>query len=172
MLLSTAAGSEGRIDDGLTGCARAAAGTPRGTNTFRPTLRNLDSRTAVRSCPSAFIRSWAGILMRSLRSRLSALWIMLAISGAGTAYILLESFHQSSDVRVARAEELVARGCRVFADRYQFFVSGWSGAPGDERLKQELLTLVQSALVNEPGVEGGVWQADAGSLAYAILFFF
>jgi signal transduction histidine kinase len=105
--------------------------------------------------------------MRSLRSRLSALWIMLAISGAATAYLLIESFHQSSDARVARAEDLVTRGCRDIADRYQFFVSGWSGSPVDERLKQELLTLVQSALVNEPGVEGGVWQADTGSLAYA-----
>ncbi|CCE12143.1 putative two-component system sensor protein [Bradyrhizobium sp. STM 3843] len=105
--------------------------------------------------------------MRSLRSRLSALWIMLAISGVATAYLLIESYQQSSNARVARAEDLVLRGCRDIADRYQAFVAGRSGAQVDDALKQQLLTEVQAALANEPGVEGGIWQADAGSLAYA-----
>ncbi|MGY3452211.1 sensor histidine kinase [Bradyrhizobium sp. USDA 4353] len=105
--------------------------------------------------------------MRSLRSRLSALWLMLAVSGAATAYLLVESFQQSSQARVARAQDLVVRGCRDIADRYQFFVSGWSGAPIDDRIKQDLIPVVQSALAGSPGVEGGIWQADHGSLAYA-----
>jgi signal transduction histidine kinase len=105
--------------------------------------------------------------MRSLRSRLLALWIMLVVSGATTAYLLFESFRQTSNARVARSEELVARACRDIADRYQFYVSGWGGAPVDVRLKQELVTVVQTALSNAVGVEGGIWQADVGSLAYA-----
>jgi signal transduction histidine kinase len=105
--------------------------------------------------------------MRSLRSRLLALWIMLVVSGATTAYLLFESFRQTSNARVARSEELVARACRDIADRYQFYVSGWGGAPVDDRLKQEFVTVVQTALSNAVGVEGGIWQADAGSLAYA-----
>ena len=105
--------------------------------------------------------------MRSLRSRLSALWLMLAVSGAATGYLLLESFQQSADARVARAQDLVVRACRDIADRYQFFVSGWSGAPVDDRLRQELLPVVHSALAGAPGVEGGIWQAESGSLAYA-----
>jgi signal transduction histidine kinase len=105
--------------------------------------------------------------MRSLRSRLLALWIMLVVSGATTAYLLFESFRQTSNARVARSEELVARTCRDVADRYQFFVSGAAGVPVDDRLKQELVTVVQSALSNAVGVEGGIWQGDAGSLAYA-----
>jgi signal transduction histidine kinase len=92
---------------------------------------------------------------------------MLVVSGATTAYLLFESFRQTSDARVARSEELVARACRDIVDRYQFFVSGWSGGPIDDRLKQEFVTLVRTALVNAVGVEGGVWQADTGSLAYA-----
>lgn len=104
--------------------------------------------------------------MRSLRSRLLALWIMLVVSGAATGYLLFESFRQTSNARVARSEELVARACRDVADRYQFFVSGWSG-PIDDRLKQELVTVVQTALSGATGVEGGIWQADSGSLAYA-----
>ncbi|MGJ5139900.1 sensor histidine kinase [Bradyrhizobium oligotrophicum] len=105
--------------------------------------------------------------MRSLRSRLSALWLMLAVSGAATAYLLVESFQQSNDARVARAQDLVTRGCRDIADRYQFFVSGWRGAPVDDNLKQDLIPLVQSALAATPGVEGGIWQTETGSLAYA-----
>jgi signal transduction histidine kinase len=105
--------------------------------------------------------------MRSLRFRLLALWIMLVVSGTTTAYLLFESFRRTSNARVARSEELVARACRDIADRYQFFVSGWSGAHVDERLKQELVDVVQTALSSAVGVEGGIWQADAGSLAYA-----
>jgi hypothetical protein len=37
----------------------------------------------------------------------------------------------------------------------------------DDRLKQELTTVVRVALSSAIGVEGGIWQADAGSLAYA-----
>lgn len=105
--------------------------------------------------------------MRSLRSRLLALWIMLVLSGAATAYLLFESFQQTANARVVRSEELVARACRDIADRYQFFVSGWTGGAIDDRLKQELATLVQVALSSANGVEGGIWQADSGSLAYA-----
>jgi len=105
--------------------------------------------------------------MRSLRSRLLALWIMLVVSAGATAYLLFESFQQTWNARVARSEELVARACRDIADRYQFFVSGWGGGPVDDQLKQRLTTVAQAALANAIGVEGGIWQADAGSLAYA-----
>ena len=105
--------------------------------------------------------------MRSLRSRLLALWIMLVVSGIATGYLLFESFRQTANARLARSEELAARACRDLADRYQFFVTGWSGGEIDDRLKQELATVVQTALSGAVGVEGGIWQADAGSLAYA-----
>lgn len=105
--------------------------------------------------------------MRSLRSRLLALWIMLVVSGAATGYLLFESFQQTANARLARSDELVARACRDLADRYQFFVAGWSGGQIDDPLKQQLAAVVQTALAGAPGVEGGVWQADQGSLAYA-----
>lgn len=105
--------------------------------------------------------------MRSLRSRLLALWIMLVVSGMATGYLLFESFQQTANARLARSEELAARACRELADRYQFFVTGWSGGEIDDQLKQQLATVVRSALSGAAGVEGGIWQADAGSLAYA-----
>lgn len=104
--------------------------------------------------------------MRSLRSRLLALWIMLVVSGAATGYLLVKSFQQTSNARVARSEELLARACRDIADRYQSFASEWHG-PIDDRAKHELTLLVQAALSPAIGVEGGIWRADTGSLAYA-----
>lgn len=105
--------------------------------------------------------------MRSLRSRLLALWIMLVVSGIATGYLLFESFQQTANARLARSEEQVARACRDLADRYQFFVTGWTGAAVDDQLKQQLVAVTQTALASAPGVEGGVWQAESGSLAYA-----
>lgn len=105
--------------------------------------------------------------MRSLRSRLLALWIMLVISGVATGYLLFESFQQTANARLARSDELVARACRDLADRYQFFVAGWQGGPVDDPLKQQLTAVAQAALAGTPGVEGGIWQSDEGSLAYA-----
>jgi signal transduction histidine kinase len=98
---------------------------------------------------------------------LLALWIMLVISGVATGYLLFESFQQTANARLARSEELVARACRDLADRYQFFVVGWAGGPIDDQLKQQLAAVAQTALAGAPGVEGGIWQADEGSLAYA-----
>ena len=62
--------------------------------------------------------------MRSLWSRLLALWLMLAVSGVVTGLLLVEFYRQSTNAQVGRAEEAVARSCRELDDRYQFFVSG------------------------------------------------
>ncbi|MBK3666540.1 HAMP domain-containing histidine kinase [Bradyrhizobium diazoefficiens] len=105
--------------------------------------------------------------MHSLRSRLLALWIMLVVSGLATGYLLFESFQQTSNARLARSEELVARACRELADRYQLFVAAWHGAPIDDQLRQQLTAVTQTALAVTNGVEGGIWKADHGSLAYA-----
>ena len=105
--------------------------------------------------------------MRSFRSRLLALWLMLAASGTVTGWLLLELYRQSADAQVERAEETVARTCRELADRYRFFVAGWPGGNINDALKEKLVSVVQAALEKSPGVEGGIWQTEAGSLAYA-----
>jgi hypothetical protein len=60
------------------------------------------------------------------------------------------------NAQVGRPEETVARACRQLADRYQFFVTGWRGGGIDDALKQQLVTVVQTALRQSPGVEGGI----------------
>ena len=58
----------------------------------------------------------------------------------------------------------------MIRDRYAFYTSGWSGdaqAEDDAAFRRELNAVVALALARQPGVEGGIWQSDAGPLAYA-----
>lgn len=105
--------------------------------------------------------------MRSLRTRLVALWVMLAASALVTGFLLLQFYRQSANVQVTQAEDAVVRACREIGDRYAFFVAGWRGGDIDDRLKGDLNHVVQLALGPMAGVEGGIWQSSAGSLAYA-----
>ena len=107
--------------------------------------------------------------MRSLRTRLIALWAMLAASAFVTGFLLLQFYRQSANVQVGQAEDTVVRACRDIGDRYAFFVSGWHGSDAniDDRLKGELYNIVRTALGRAAGVEGGIWQSANGPLAYA-----
>jgi signal transduction histidine kinase len=109
-------------------------------------------------------------IMRSLRGWLLLLWLMLVVSAAVTGYLLIGSFRQSAAAQVGRAQELVARSCREIADRYGFATAGWNGPPSfqiDEKLRQELTVVVGAALARATQVEGGIWESQTGSLAYA-----
>jgi hypothetical protein len=107
--------------------------------------------------------------MLSLRTRLIALWAMLAASAFVTGFLLLQFYRQSANVQVGQAEDTVIRACRDIGDRYAFFVSGWHGSDAniDDRLKGELYDVVRAALSRAAGVEGGIWQSANGPLAYA-----
>jgi signal transduction histidine kinase len=87
-----------------------------------------------------------------------------------TGLLLLEFYRQSANAQVARADELVDRSCRELRDRY---VSRGDASQGieadrvnDDRLRP-LTEIAQSAFARAPGVEGGIWHASRGSLAYA-----
>jgi signal transduction histidine kinase len=84
--------------------------------------------------------------------------------------LLVQLYEQPSRAEVDHAEALVARACDLIRDRYNFYAAGWSGpAPKlpDDTLRADLATVVNLALAGQDGVEGGIWQEDIGSLAYA-----
>lgn len=112
-----------------------------------------------------FARTISG--MGSLRIRLWALWAMLAAAGIATGLLLAQFYQQSANVQINRAEEAAGRGCRDIADRYAFVVAGWSGAGTPAELHERLTAVVQAALAQALGVEGGIWRGSEGSLAYA-----
>jgi signal transduction histidine kinase len=108
--------------------------------------------------------------IHSLRFRLLALWFVLLLSAGTTAFLLISFYEDTASAQVERAQERTAQTCRALADRYAFFSSGWNG-PGTEGLTPEiraqLTQVVAAALSGATGIEGGIWQAVAGSLAYA-----
>jgi hypothetical protein len=98
------------------------------------------------------------------------MWCLSLLACIALAFLLLSLFHQSTEARIGRAEAVVARACDLIRDRYQFYVAGWDGPEDgqlDGQLRQDLATTVGLALAHLTGVEGGIWQADAGPLAYA-----
>ncbi len=109
-------------------------------------------------------------MFQSLRGRLILLLVLLVIAAAAAGTLMVGLFHQSAAAQSAQAEAQVARGCDAIADTYRFYSAGWQGpARGldDEALRRELTTVLQIALHDRTGIEGGIWQVDKQSLAYA-----
>ena len=108
--------------------------------------------------------------MHSLRVRLLVLWGLSLAACIAVGFLLLQLYHQSTEAQVGRAEAVVRPRLRPIRDRYDFYAAGWSGpAAGSDRrpAPRDLTVAVRLALAHQRGVEGGIWQADAGPLAYA-----
>ena len=111
------------------------------------------------------------VAVRSLASRLFVLWL-LSLAASLTVGLLLVQFRaQSTAAQVGRAQATAGNACNLIRERYGFFASGWPGPVGpaaaDPALRRDLTTVVAVALARQPGVEGGLWLAGSGSLAYA-----
>ncbi len=108
--------------------------------------------------------------MNSLRIRLLGLWGLSLLACVAVGLLFVQLFQQSTAAQIGRAEAVVARACDLIKDRYGFYATGWGGPgaePADDRLRTDLAAAVGLALAHQDGVEGGIWQADAGPLAYA-----
>jgi hypothetical protein len=79
-------------------------------------------------------------------------------------------FFQSTSAQAGEAAAQIARACDSIASAYRFYSTQWSGPSTslqDADLRASLTTVVQTALRDRPGIEGGLWQSEAGPLAYA-----
>jgi signal transduction histidine kinase len=97
-------------------------------------------------------------------------WSAFLVAAIVVGALLLALYRQSTTEQLRRASAAVAHGCDAIARRYQFFVSGVPSAPTDlhaPAVAQGLTAAVRIALRDLTGVEGGIWQAQQGSLAYA-----
>jgi signal transduction histidine kinase len=107
---------------------------------------------------------------RSLRGRLVVLLLLLITASVAAGILMVGLFRQSATAQAGRAEAEIGRACDAVAEAYRFYKSGWETPPpplDDDRLRRDLTAVVQTALRDRPGIEGGIWQTDAGSLAYA-----
>jgi signal transduction histidine kinase len=109
-------------------------------------------------------------MFRSLRGRLIVLLLLLVVAAIAAGVLMVGLFRQSATAQVGQAEAEIGRACDAITAAYRFYSAGWQGrapGPSDERLRRDLTAVVQTALRDRAGIEGGIWQADAGSLAYA-----
>ncbi|TPG57224.1 sensor histidine kinase [Roseomonas nepalensis] len=108
--------------------------------------------------------------MRSLKARLVTLWTLSLLSSLVLGLLLVSLHRQSTAAQVGRTEAVLARACDMIRDRFGFYATNWhgpaSGVP-DDALRRDLVAVLNVALARQEGVEGGVWAAGAGSLAYA-----
>ena len=98
------------------------------------------------------------------------LWALSLAACVAAGALLVQLSGQSATAQVQRGEAVVARACDLIRDRYAFYIIGWRGPVpplDDPALRADLGAAVSLALARQGGVEGGIWQADAGSLAYA-----
>ena len=109
-------------------------------------------------------------MFRSLRARLILLWIVVLAASMTAGLLMIGLFHQTTAAQIGRAEAVIGRSCDAIGRDYRFYMTKWSGPVprlDDVALRQSLTNVVQLALRDQPGVEGGIWQADAGAMAYA-----
>ena len=119
----------------------------------------MDRRTFERRSP-----------LHSLKIRLLGLWALSLVASVAVGILLIQLYRQSTAAQVGHAAAVIARSCDMIQERFGFYVAGWSNpAPKqfDERLRSDLNAVVAVALAHQDGVEGGIWQTDLGSLAYA-----
>ena len=108
--------------------------------------------------------------MQSLRSRLMVLIALLGIASLATSALMIGLFYQSASAQAGQAEAQIARACDSIAATYRFYSTQWQGPSTslqDRALRESLTTVVQTALRDRPGIEGGLWQSEAGAVAYA-----
>jgi DNA-binding NtrC family response regulator len=138
---------------------------------FGPAARRtgrMACSTGAMTPPALFQASNLWLTPRSLRMRLILLWIAVAAACGVAAYLMWQLAQISLSAQIDRADAILGRSCSNIAERYRFYSSGWRGTEDlrSAELQRNFLAVIDLALRGEPGVEGGIWQNEAGSLAY------
>ncbi len=100
--------------------------------------------------------------MTSLRARLFLIWLLSLAASVALGVLLLGLYRQSSTAQQGRAEVELARICDRMADRYAYYVAGWSGPvppPGDRELQRDLDVIAGLAVPPRAELEAGVVRA-------------
>jgi len=96
--------------------------------------------------------------------------VLLGVAGLATGALMIGLFYQSASAQAGEAEARSARACDSIVATYRFYSTQWQGPSTslqDPRLRASLTTVVQTALRDRSGIEGGLWQSEVGSVAYA-----
>jgi signal transduction histidine kinase len=96
--------------------------------------------------------------------------VLLSTAAAAAGVLMVGLVRQSAAAQAGQAAAEIGRACDAIGAAYRLTSAEWQGphaGPSGDVLRRDLTAVVQSALRERPGVEGGIWQDDAGSLAYA-----
>src|SRR5438132_554013 len=108
-------------------------------------------------------------MFRSLRGRLAVLLVLLIAAAIAAGLLMVGLFRQSATAQIGQADAEIGRACDAIAVAYRSYSAGWHALEMtlDDTYRTRLAAIVQAALSHRPGVEGGIWQGETGSLAYA-----
>lgn len=98
------------------------------------------------------------------------LLLLLVTAAVAAGVLMFGLFRQSATAQVGQREAELGRACDAIAESYRFYSTGWHGpapAVDDDSFLRGLTTVAETALRTRFGVEGGIWQRNRGSLAYA-----
>ena len=106
----------------------------------------------------------------SLRGALGGLWAVILALCLSLALLMHELFEQGVGAQLSQANQRLERASEGAARRFERYRATFK--PGEFSLENastrtDLTLLMDAALGVYPGVEGGIWQGENGSLAYA-----
>jgi len=111
--------------------------------------------------------------MKSLRARLFIVWALALASACTVGFLLVQLYRHSAQAQIGRAEAAAAHACERIGDSYGYYTTGWTPrlpAAEDTALHADLNALVALALADTPGMQGGIWQSEAGSDPVSLAF--
>lgn len=100
--------------------------------------------------------------MRSLRSRLLAVWAVSLLVAGVVGVVLLGLYRQSAGAQEERARDAVADACAAIADRFGYYAAGWagplaeSGSAEAEEFARDMAAVLAAGLAGRPGFGGGI----------------
>lgn len=103
--------------------------------------------------------------MASLKTQVAAFWLLLLAVCAALTVVMIVLYRESAGAQTREASALTQRTCSLIARRYEESVAHpASSTAANVELMQVILQL---ALIEAPHVEGGLWSASSGFVAYA-----
>jgi signal transduction histidine kinase len=109
-------------------------------------------------------------MLRSLRGRLILLLVLLVGAALATGVLMVGLFHQSAAALLDQAAAENTRACDSIAAAYRVYGEAHPESKAgleDAAVHRRLNELLDGSLRTRPGIQGGVWSSEAGSLAYA-----
>ncbi|WP_419342935.1 sensor histidine kinase [Achromobacter sp. PD1] len=105
---------------------------------------------------------------KSIRRDLAILWFWIVIVSLVLAGLLVVLIRQSAGPQIARARDLAAVSCETLrAGATRLHLATTPGQASGTRPLPGAQAILDLALRDRAGMEGGFWQADAGVVAYA-----